>query len=164
MSTPSMYIILTLTCHCQADNTCREGKNQFTATWSMVHVAKGLCDTISHPFSRVGHTHNEQDERFHVLSGELASAKTLEDPDAFMNRIRERDRPIRNCKAHVEKLDATYDFKKLFHALGIAVSGLVPTQKEKDVAHMWRFIRRADLSSYWQENLSDGAEVSHIST
>ena len=110
----------------KADNTCREGKNQHLAKFSAYNVCSGKARSVNHPFSRVGHTHNEVDERFHVVTTVLKATQEMQTPEAFMDRIVDKVKPIRNCCTHVEKLEATWDFKRLFEILGVAMSGLVP--------------------------------------
>ena len=135
------------------DNTCREGKNQHVAIYQAYHIVEEHALSITNPFFRVGHTHNDIDEKFKKAARSLSSASTLETPDCFMKRLSSNVHPSRNCRLHVERLHALYDFKSFFARLEIAVSGLTPHHLEPHVNHSWRFIRRADLADYWQDGL-----------
>lgn len=66
-----------------ADNTTRETKNQHNLTFNMVNVNKGLYDAVQNDFPPVGHSHNEQDQRFSVAGGALSKEKELETPEDF---------------------------------------------------------------------------------
>ena len=55
-----------------ADNTTREGKNQHFAT--AYHVAMDKFEGYENQFLEVGHTHNEQDQRFSSVGTTLHSA------------------------------------------------------------------------------------------
>ena len=64
----------------QADNTCREQRNSWTFLFSAWLVSQGVVRTVDEMFYRVGHTHNECDQRFYVLSAALSRQDTLETP------------------------------------------------------------------------------------
>ena len=67
----------------QADNTCREQRNQtglYYGAWlaSQSMVSCGEC------YAEVGHTHNEVDQRFSVVRAILSKASTLETPEDWL--------------------------------------------------------------------------------
>jgi hypothetical protein len=51
----------------------------------------------------------------------------------------------------------THDWQNFFEPLGIQISGLVSTQFEPEVCHVWRLIRRMDLCLY--KNISETVEI-----
>lgn len=67
----------------QADNTCREQRNQFVFMWAAYSTSKWLFATTSLTFYIPGHSHNEVDQRFVPVAAALSRAKQLqsvEDP------------------------------------------------------------------------------------
>lgn len=69
--------------HCafQADNTCREQRNSWTFLFSSWLVAHGIMRTVDELYYRVGHTHNECDQRFFVIASALSREPTLQSPE-----------------------------------------------------------------------------------
>ena len=66
-----------------ADNTAREGKNQYVANFLSYLTTQEKFETVQEEFFRVGHTHNEQDQRFSSVATILSRARTLESPEDF---------------------------------------------------------------------------------
>jgi len=64
----------------QADNTCREGRNQWQIMFASWLIRSGLFSSVTLAFYRVGHTHNEVDQRFIVVANALNRAKVLQTP------------------------------------------------------------------------------------
>ena len=65
----------------QADNTCREQRNQHVFMFSALITAKQLWSTISLAFYIPGHSHNEVGQRFVPVAAALSRAKRLETCD-----------------------------------------------------------------------------------
>jgi hypothetical protein len=99
-------------------------------------------------FFVVGHTHNVVDQRFSVVGPVLKAAQVLETPSDFMNLIKERVRPGICRDLQVEIMQATHDWKAFFEHLGVAISGLTSTFQGEEVCHVWRCVRRVDISRY----------------
>ena len=64
--------------HVQADNTSREMRNQITAKWGAVLVAKGLFRSVTFGYLPVGHTRNDVDQRVSTVATLLAGQAVLE--------------------------------------------------------------------------------------
>jgi len=65
----------------QADNTCRETRNQFLLKWAAACILKGLFRTITFNYMSVGHTHIDIDQRFSIIATALAKQELLETPE-----------------------------------------------------------------------------------
>lgn len=129
----------------QADNTTRESKNQFFALFLSYLVASGKFSVSELQFLQVGHTHNQQDQRFSSVATSLSRAPVLEDPEDFAAWIRGHVKPARGRDLHVEVLSSTWDFQGWFQSLGVQVQGLAATHAEPSTSHCWRICRRSLL-------------------
>ena len=67
--------------HIQADNTAREARNQHLFMFASSLVSKHVFRSATVGFLVVGHTHNAVDQRFSVVSTELAKQDVLETPE-----------------------------------------------------------------------------------
>ena len=67
------------------DNTAREGVNQHFFMMNAFLPGRDLFDQAINARSTVGHTHNEQDQRFSVVGSTLARAPALETPQEFVD-------------------------------------------------------------------------------
>jgi len=63
----------------QSDNAAGEGKNQTVMKFCACLVWRGTFASVTMAMFRVGHTHNQQDQRFSVLASALSAADVLED-------------------------------------------------------------------------------------
>ena len=64
----------------QADNTCRENRNQFLCLWGAHLVSSGVFDSVTFAYYRTGHTHNLVDQKFATMAANLARAGVVETP------------------------------------------------------------------------------------
>lgn len=67
----------------QADNTCREQRNQFVFSFLAVATGRRLWASVSPVFYIPGHSHNEVDQRFVPVAASLSRSpqlQTCEDP------------------------------------------------------------------------------------
>lgn len=65
----------------QADNTCRETRNQFGLKWAAVLIMKGNFRSVTFQFMQVGHTHVDIDQRFSIVATALSKSEVLETPE-----------------------------------------------------------------------------------
>ena len=63
----------------QSDNAAGEGKNQTVMKFCAWLVWRGAFETVTMAQFRVGHTHNQQDQRFSAVASALSAAAVLED-------------------------------------------------------------------------------------
>ena len=64
----------------QHDNTCREFKNAHGVRWMASQVGCKNLDRITAAFLRTGHTHEDVDQCFGMLSKWLLKCRDLQDP------------------------------------------------------------------------------------
>lgn len=104
--------------------------------------------SCSNEFFQVGHTHNLVDQRFSIINPALKRTKCLETPDDFLDLILSSITPTGNREIHVEKIDAVHNWADWFGEIEATLSGITITQREHDVTHSWRVVRRSDLPLY----------------
>lgn len=86
-----------------ADNTARETKNQHFLTMQDFIVSSDAAESWQTEYLPMGHSHNEQDQRFGVAATVFARSDTrLETPAEFATVLREKFKPVRGRKLHVE--------------------------------------------------------------
>ena len=66
----------------QADNTCREQRNQHMMKFGATLVLRGVFRSVSFTFLPVGHTHALPDQRFSMIGSALRRQPVLENPEA----------------------------------------------------------------------------------
>ena len=71
-----------------ADNTAREARNQHFFMWCSSLVSKDVFRSVAIGFLQVGHAHNQVDQRFSVVSTELARQDILETPEDCCRRTK----------------------------------------------------------------------------
>ena len=64
----------------QADNTCREMRNQYTSFFGGKLIVCKQFDSLTYLYFIVGHTHAYNDQRLGCAAGVLAKAPLLETP------------------------------------------------------------------------------------
>ena len=71
-----------------ADNTAREGKHQYVANFFSYLTAQEKIETAQEESFRVGHTHNEQDQKFSSVAKLLYRARTGKSPKVPLCSVR----------------------------------------------------------------------------
>ena len=153
--------------HC--DNATGEGKNQTVAKFYAWETWKRTFDCTEMTNSKVGHGHNEQDQRFAEATTALMNARELGRPGDFVNVLRERVVPRKNRRLVVERLRSSLDWKQFFSVLPTNMSGHVQTKNMKanqvEACHVWRFICRENfaceksISTAWPDVPPHGRDV-----
>ena len=69
----------------QSDNAAGEGKNQTVMQFCAWLVWKGSFEAVTMAQFRVGHTHNQQDQRFSVVASGLSASDVLEDRAGYIS-------------------------------------------------------------------------------
>ena len=132
------------------DNTAREGVNQTFCTFLAAMLALGCFEDINMPRLEKDHTHNELDQLFSALGAYLQSAECLETPDEFCDFLLKHVRPHCGRELHVEVMTDCWDFNSFFHCLDIHIKGLTPTVANSETNHVWRFLQRDLVHSFFQ--------------
>ena len=131
-----------------ADNTTREGKNQHFCTFMAYLTGNGAQTCSQTDYLKVGHTHNEQDQRFSSMASCLSRAPVLEDTAEFRDWILMNFKAARGRELVVEVLPSTMNFQKFFAPLELEIHGLAATAGAKRVCHVWRFVQREGLGGH----------------
>ena len=90
---------------------------------------------------RVGHTHNRQDASSSHVATVLSKAQTLQDPQAFKERI---EFDLMGC--HVELLQAAMDFHAWLFPVGTRITGFTQakeaTKQNLEACHSYKLVWR----------------------
>ena len=95
----------------QADNCWRENKNKFIFGLCSMLVAQNIFQTVKMGFLMVGHTHEDIDQVFSVISRELKSRYVLTMPD-MIKRIGQKIGGGRTESSEVHLLERMVDWKR----------------------------------------------------
>ena len=139
---------LPLGLHTQADNTCREGKNQQVIRWAVLCVLLGCFRWVTFGYLRTAHTHENLDQVFaqvaSVISGcVFNSAKDVLD---ILGRICRRSSTASGAssfptRAFATKLDETACWQEWSDRANIKFAG----HAQKGSPHYMRICRREDI-------------------
>ena len=146
----------------QLDNTCKDNKNHFLLGYCALLLAQGLFEEVEVFFLPVGHTHNEVDQIFSLISKAVAreGAFSVEDLKQTTNKAWDMHSVVGTSKKFNVRMDAAMDFRRLLpHKEGMkyAEPGAVPVvksfyglgseQKNKDASRLLSRICAAPLST-----------------
>ena len=134
------------------DNTPSETKNVTCFTFAAWLVFKKKVDTIDLMQGQIGHTHNEEDQRFSVARAALRRSDKLEVPTDFRDQIVKGVIPVRGRSQHAEVLTGSFDWNDFFSTMG-NIRGLLTGHTEtkhtkergEEAVHFWRFMRRENV-------------------
>ena len=159
------YILLYYIIFVNTDNTVAETKNITCFVWAayIVGVEKKV-DSYAYGQGQVGHTHNEEDQRFstcvQLLSGRT-ERESLQCPDDFL-KATQRLKPIRGRTQDARVLTASRDWHRFFEEHLGNLDGLLKGHGEskwtklrgEEAQHSWVFVRRDALDSEDPENVA----------
>ena len=94
----------------QLDNTCRENKNNLIIRWAAGLVGTNTFMSVSLHFLRKGHTHEDIDQRFKIISTFISKHKLLETPYEFMDCIQHEMTVPPSHKLVVRQMHPPYDY------------------------------------------------------
>ena len=136
------------------DNTAAETKKKHIQcmVYSAMIVYRHTVDTLDLVQGQIGHTHNEEDQRFSVARAALRRRGKLETPQEFLEQIQSGVRPVRGRDQHARIITGSYDWGELFSHMGNMkglATGHTETQWTKErgqeSVHFWRFQRRSSI-------------------
>ena len=139
------------------DNTPREGKNSFFASYLATLIQKKVFRHIQVEYMQVDHTHNELDQRFSSMAARIKCSDNIEDMSDLCDWLRNHMKPANDREMHIEILPNTYDFRSWMSTYDLHVKGLISTHTEPYANHVWRFSPRL-----WVTDTED-IEVHHAS-
>ena len=159
------YIILCYVIFVNTDNTVADTKNITCFVWAayIVGVEKKV-NSYAFGQGQVGHTHNEEDQRFstacQLLSGRCWR-ESLECADDFF-RVMQQLRPIRGRSQDARVLTASRDWRRFFEEHLGNLTGLLKGHGEcrytklrgEEAQHSWVFVRRDALDREDPENIA----------
>ena len=139
-------------CIVSADNTPRESKNQWMASWLAACVGKSLFDTMELQFLQTSHSHNELDQRFASIAALLQRASVLEDAEEVKSYLEKMLQPAGGRKhVVIEVVNGCWDFQAMFaKKCETSMSGLTSTHLQPYANHVWRFCKKKFLSEIGQ--------------
>ena len=132
----------------QSDNPTNQAKNSLTNVFLAVLVAKYKFHTCTLNFLTVGHTHEDIDQLFGIVTELLRRSASFQCPadvkkllqDGLENHI-----SMKGEKLYVEKLDCVRDFSAWLGPLGTELHNAFQTRKGIVAPHSFYFKRRQDL-------------------
>ena len=134
------------------DNTPRESKNSFFASYLASLISRGLFREIECQYLQCDHTHNELDQRFSTMSSKISKADHLEDPGDLVQYLKDNMTAAAGRDLVVEFLPNTWNFKDWMAGYGLHVQGLTATHCEPYANHVWRFAKRLMIETEDVEN------------
>jgi hypothetical protein len=124
--------------HVQADNCCREGKNQMMFRAAIVCILLGALRWATFGFLRTGHSHDKLDQIFGKVCHYIKQHK-FDTPNVLVDLL--ADLTHANAKVVATKLDQCADWNAWGARVGINFEG----HAQKGAPHYFRFCRREDL-------------------
>lgn len=124
------------------DNTPREGKNSFFASFLSYLVHRRIFKSVQCEFLQVDHTHNELDQRFSSLASFIKAADCLQDPEDLCQWMTDHMKASCGRTLKVESVANTWNFKDWMGQVGLHVEGLTSTHVQPYANHVWRFESR----------------------
>lgn len=111
----------------QADNTCRENKNNNLLRWLASLVCVRRVRSARLCFLMSGHTHEDIDQLWGVLAQHLVHCDELETPEDFQAEMQDfLEKHPRRYEAgrRVRRVDKIHDWKSFLEKLDIQVIGI----------------------------------------
>ena len=147
------------------DNTAAETKHITCFVWAayLVGVVQKV-NSVAFGQGQVGHTHNEEDQRFSTcvqLLSKRCQRESLQCPDDFLKAMQQL-KPIRGREQDARVLTASRDWHRFFEEHLGNLTGLLKGHGEskwtklrgEEAQHSWVFVRRDALDSEDPENIA----------
>ena len=147
------------------DSTVAEAKHSTCFVWAayIVGVEKKV-NSYAFGQGQVGHTHNEEDQRFSTcvqLLSKRCQRESLQCPDDFLKAMQQL-KPIRGREQDARVLTASRDWHRFFEEHLGNLTGLLKGHGEskwtklrgEEAQHSWVFVRRDALDSEDPENIA----------
>jgi len=148
----------------QADNTCRENKNNHTLKWCGFLVATGRVQEVVQSYLPTGHTHEDIDQWFGRVARHLLHEKTLQTPDDYVSSLNiflQRAGCTTERWSYCYKLDQVRDWVSWLNNVPVQLVGI----GGPGAPHEFRLCRRGPFEgtlsppSYWRDVVPHDQDV-----
>ena len=92
-----------LRCWIQGDNTVKELRHGYTGKWAAMMVQSGFFKVVSHHHMVVGHTHEDIDGCFSLVTAALRSEPSLETPGDVCKCLDSSNSPCHSAEVFGEE-------------------------------------------------------------
>ena len=110
----------------QSDNCSKEGKNNCMLGWSAAQVATRRVHSISQQYLQSGHSHEDVDQWFSLLTSYIQQHQHVSSPEAFVTLLegflQDIGRRSTEPAAHVVKMDAVRNWPLVSYVAGFEES------------------------------------------
>jgi hypothetical protein len=133
----------------QSDNKTAQAKNSVVSTFLAFLVAMGYFSTATLNFLVVGHTHEDVDRLFAMISLLVLRPKNWEARADMVKLITEAFRPMSTPKKEeliVEEVEHIRDFDIWLGGLGIQLHNAFVTRNGREASHAFTYKVRSDLT------------------
>jgi hypothetical protein len=133
----------------QADNTVAQTKNSFVSSFLSYVVGQSKFSTATMNFLMVGHTHEDVDQMFGLVTELLVRKHKWETPEEFERLLLVEMGPLIIAKGEavlVQSLRSIRDFTAWLAPLKVKLYGCWGTRDGIEAPHSFVFKRRSDLS------------------
>jgi hypothetical protein len=153
---------------CQADNTCREAKNGIFSKLLMSLVSAKLFTACTMQFLQVGHTHEDVDAVFGLLSRALREApEALQTPQQVCQLLQATLEPVfarRGEEVKVMYVTACRPWGQMLPR-EVKLAGAFMTREvageRVEAPHSFTFLTRRSLASHVQMEVEDSRKGAH---
>ena len=132
----------------QADNTTGQTKNQFVAAFIAYIVGKNKVSTAVMNFLMVGHTHEDVDHWFGIITDLLVRKHLWDTPDEFARLLTQELSKYVEARGEVmmvRRLHSIRDFNSWLAPAGVEPYGCWGSRDGIEAPHSFTFKRRTDL-------------------
>lgn len=143
----------------QSDNPTNQAKNSLSNVFLAALVAKYKFQTCTLNFLTVGHTHEDIDQLFGIVTELLRGSAGFQSPDDVQKLLEDglgHHISAKGERLHVQQLSCVRDFSAWLQPLGTELHNAFQTRKGVAAPHSFYFKRRQDLFDIEAKQLALG--------